>query len=111
MTSATTTVLVFAALMTLADPVRAQAPVQNPNDGFALLEASCARCHAIGKTGASPLEGAPPLRTLSRKYPLENLSEALAEGIMTGHPDMPQFAFQPTQIDAILAYLQQIAEP
>jgi len=111
MMSATSALVVLTALVTLAGPVHAQAPIPNPDDGFALLDAGCARCHSISKTGASPLEGAPPFRTLSRKYPLENLSEALAEGIMTGHPDMPQFAFKPNEIDAILAYLQQIAEP
>jgi mono/diheme cytochrome c family protein len=33
------------------------------------------------------------------------LEEALAEGISTGHPDMPEFIFEPDQIEAILAYI------
>jgi hypothetical protein len=32
---------------------------------------------------------------LEARYPLEALEEALAEGIVTGHPDMPQFALEP----------------
>src|SRR5262249_7203840 len=51
------------------------------------------RCHAVGRTGASPHPAAPPFRTLSRKYKIEGLAEALAEGLSTGHPDMPEFVF------------------
>lgn len=78
--------------------------------GRTLLEANCAGCHATGKAGESPLAQAPLFRKLNQKYPLENLSEALAEGIMTGHPAMPQFVFSAVEIDAILAYLNSISE-
>jgi mono/diheme cytochrome c family protein len=36
------------------------------------------------------------------------LEEALAEGISTGHPDMPEFVADPDQIDAILAYIESL---
>jgi hypothetical protein len=36
---------------------------------------------------------------------LPQLSEVLAEGIMLGHPDMPEFTFEPGEIEAIIAYL------
>lgn len=35
-------------------------------------------------------------------------AEALAEGIVTGHPDMPAFTFSPTQIGAIIAYIKSL---
>ena len=38
---------------------------------------------------------APPFRLLPQRYPVEHLAEALAEGIVTGHPAMPQFKFHP----------------
>ena len=79
--------------------------------GRALLEANCAACHATGKTGDSPLAKAPLFRRLKQKYPLENLSESLAEGIMTGHPAMPQFVFSPSEIESVLVYLDSISEP
>jgi cytochrome c len=67
-----------AALLTAA-PVHAQdAAVQQ---GRAFAQANCARCHAIGAVGDSPLPKAPPFRTLHQRYPVENLIEALAEGI------------------------------
>ena len=90
----------------------AAAAQSQPDDriemGKALLEESCARCHSIEQMGASPFEPAPPFRTLGARYPLENLEEALAEGILGGHPAMPEFIFEPDQIDAIIAYLKSL---
>jgi mono/diheme cytochrome c family protein len=78
--------------------------------GEALLSTKCARCHAVGRTGASPVEDAPPFRTLSQKYPIDGLAESLAEGLSVGHPQMPEFVFEPDEIAAILAYLNSIQE-
>jgi cytochrome c len=78
--------------------------------GEVLVRENCARCHAIGKEGDSPHKDAPPFRTLSRKYPVEDLAESLAEGIVAGHPDMPIFAFKPHDIAAIIEYLESIQE-
>jgi cytochrome c len=75
------------------------------SQGKALVEANCARCHAIGATDISSHPDAPAFRTLSQRYPVDQLAEALAEGISTGHPDMPEFIVSPQQIDAILAYI------
>lgn len=80
-------------------------------EGQRLVQENCAPCHAIGREGESPHPEAPPFRTLSHNYPLTDLEEALAEGIVSGHRDMPQFAFEPAQIDAIVAYLNSIQEP
>jgi cytochrome c len=73
--------------------------------GEALVRTNCSPCHAIGLTGISPHPDAPPFRTLSKRYPIEDLAEALAEGISTGHPDMPEFVAAPDQIAAIIAYI------
>jgi mono/diheme cytochrome c family protein len=78
--------------------------------GKALVEEHCARCHAIGVKGDSPHPDAPPFRTLSSKYPVQDLAESLAEGIVSGHPDMPIFVFSPTDVQAIIDYLQSIQD-
>jgi mono/diheme cytochrome c family protein len=78
--------------------------------GEALVVEHCARCHAIGVKGDSPHPDAPPFRTLSSKYPVEDLAESLAEGIVSGHPDMPIFVFSPTDVQAIIDYLQSIQD-
>lgn len=77
--------------------------------GKAILAEKCSRCHAVGKADASPLKEAPPFRAVARKYPVEQLAEALAEGIVTGHPAMPEFTFAPRDVAAILAYLRTLA--
>jgi mono/diheme cytochrome c family protein len=76
--------------------------------GEVLVKENCSRCHAIGKEGDSPHKEAPPFRTLSKNYPIEDLSESLAEGIVSGHPDMPIFVFSPHDVEAIIEYLQSI---
>jgi cytochrome c len=78
--------------------------------GRALVKKDCSRCHAIGTEGDSPNPEAPPFRTLSSKYPVEDLAESLAEGIVSGHPEMPIFVFGPTDVEAIIDYLQSIQE-
>jgi mono/diheme cytochrome c family protein len=78
--------------------------------GQALVEKNCARCHAVGTEGISPHKDAPPFRTLSAKYPVSDLAESLAEGIVSGHPDMPIFVFSPQDVAAIIDYLESIQE-
>jgi mono/diheme cytochrome c family protein len=79
------------------------------DDGRALVERNCAACHSISRRGTSPYREAPPFRDLHRRYPIESLAEALAEGISTGHPAMPEFVATPTQIDAILSYIKSLS--
>jgi mono/diheme cytochrome c family protein len=81
------------------------------SQGKALVEANCARCHATGRTDASTHRDAPAFRTLSQRYPLDALEEAFAEGISTGHPDMPEFVATPDQIGAIIEYIGSLQQP
>ena len=76
--------------------------------GRTLVQTNCASCHAIDMIGESPLKIAPPFRTLHLKYPVETLEEALAEGIVTGHPSMPEFRFDADQVGDIIAYLKTL---
>jgi cytochrome c len=78
--------------------------------GEGVLTTNCSRCHAVGRTGNSTHPQAPPFRTLGQRYPIEVLAEALAEGLSSGHPDMPEFRFEIDDVDAILAYLESIQE-
>lgn len=100
--------LLLAAL--LVAPVTAEAANEpmspRAQRGLTFAQANCAKCHAIGKMGDSPLAIAPPFRTLHTRYPVENLAEALAEGIVTGHPSMPEYQLDGAQIDDLLAYLK-----
>ena len=93
------------ALITLA-PAMAASPQEQRGKTFALN--NCAKCHSIDKVSPSPLKIAPPFRTLHKRYPIETLGEALAEGISTGHPTMPEFRLEPDQIGDLLSYMKTL---
>lgn len=76
--------------------------------GLTFVRVNCAQCHAIGRYDQSPVPEAPPFRTLHTRYPVESLAEALAEGITTGHPSMPEFQLDPAQINDLIAYLKSV---
>ena len=91
----------------------AGAALAAPNDaqlarGRMLVQNNCGMCHAIGPFGDSPNALAPRFRELHKRYPIEDLGEALAEGIIVGHPGMPQFRFDADEVSDIIAYLQSI---
>ena len=98
---------VLSLFLVISNPA-ASAEKGTESRGELLVRENCSRGHAVGKTGDSPHPQAPPFRTLSSKYPVENLAESLAEGIVSGHPDMPIFVFSPSDVEAIVEYLKGI---
>jgi mono/diheme cytochrome c family protein len=99
---------VLVALLVLLTASPATPQDGNAQRGRALLQDRCAQCHAIEPVGASPLPIAPPFRELHKRYPVEHLAEAFAEGIVTGHPTMPEFTMDPGQIGDVIAYLKTL---
>jgi cytochrome c len=83
---------------------------QGVKHGEELLVKNCASCHAVGRNGESSNKLAPPFRTLGQRYPVESLEESLGEGIMSGHPDMPEFKFDAKDVGAIIVYLKSIQQ-
>ncbi len=77
--------------------------------GQEIAQKFCARCHAIGLDGNSTHPSAPPFREIVAKGHIENLEEALGEGIVVGHPDMPQFQFKPQEVGELIAYLKSLS--
>lgn len=100
--------MVLIVLTQLPAAARAEPLSRSEQNGLALVEANCSRCHAVGKSGASPFKPAPPFRMLHLRYPVESLEEALGEGIITGHPAMPEFSFDPDQVGDVIAYLKSL---
>jgi mono/diheme cytochrome c family protein len=98
------------AILFLATFVPAAA-AQDAKRGETLLTRDCGPCHAVGRTGDSPRKEAPAFRTLAKRYPIDSLEEALGEGIMSGHPDMPEFRFDADDFGAIIVYLKSIQRP
>jgi mono/diheme cytochrome c family protein len=78
--------------------------------GRQFAERKCANCHAVGQTGSSPVDTAPPFRTFARKWPLESIEEALAEGMEMNHPSLPTFTLTPREIRDFISYLETIQQ-
>ena len=79
--------------------------------GRVIATRDCGGCHAVGPRGASPLQEAPRFRELGRRYPIEGLAEALAEGIVVGHGPMPERSYSSPDVEALVAYLQSLQKP
>ena len=94
----------FAAMAAAISPSAAS----NTDRGKQLALTHCARCHAVDKVSPSPLAIAPPFRILHERYPVETLEEALAEGIVTGHPSMPEFRFDGAEVGDFIAFLKTL---
>ena len=96
--------LIALALVSLATAAHGQSAQR----GLAFARTNCATCHAIDRSSESPLRAAPPFRLLHKRYPVEALAEALAEGISTGHPAMPEFTLTPAQIGDLVSFLKTL---
>jgi mono/diheme cytochrome c family protein len=95
------------ALLLLASAVEAQDPAQR---GRALLTEFCSRCHAIRSTDKSRNRLAPPFRTLGRSFDMDQFAQDLRRGILSGHPDMPEYKFSEDDARAVTAYLRSIQQ-
>jgi cytochrome c len=89
----------------LASPASADA-----RRGARLAQEKCGACHNVGKHGASPNLKAPTFRRIAHQWPPEQLQESLAEGIVTGHNDMPEFTFSTRQVDDLVAHLTALRQ-
>lgn len=76
--------------------------------GTTFAQTNCARCHSIDKVSPSSLSLAPPFRVLHLRYPVENLSQPLGEGIVTGHPTMPEFRLDPGEVHDFIDFLKSL---
>jgi mono/diheme cytochrome c family protein len=100
----------MAAAWVLAVALQPAAAADNLKLGEALLARHCGSCHSISRIGDSPQKDAPAFRTLGTRYPVDSLEEALGEGVMSGHPDMPEYKFDADDVGAIIAYLKSIQQ-
>lgn len=80
--------------------------------GQMIAKEKCSACHTLSTRGASPNPKSPPFRDLPKRFPLQHLEEALAEGISVGHggPEMPEYEFEPEEIDDLLGYITHLSK-
>jgi mono/diheme cytochrome c family protein len=80
--------------------------------GQDLLQKMCARCHAVGTSGASPDRQAPAFRTLGENKLYDNdFAQRLQDGYSSIHRFMPTFRFGRDDAEAVVSYLKAIQEP
>jgi cytochrome c len=79
--------------------------------GLTFAEVTCAKCHAVGRFGPSPLPIAPPFRTFHDRFDIERLVQSLALGTVSDHPTMPHFSLDAAEIDDLMAYLRTLSKP
>jgi len=94
----------------LAPVAQAEEDAELQSRGKAIVTKNCGPCHAVERQGKSTHPEAIPFRLIGRRYPVESLEEALGEGIISGHPDMPEFVFSGEDVGAIIGYLKSIQE-
>jgi mono/diheme cytochrome c family protein len=90
-------------------PAVAHANSSEIDIGRELAELNCASCHNIERTGDSPFDAAPPFRTIPEKYKPSELEEAFVEGIVVGHPAMPEWQMTGEQAAALTAFIADLA--
>ena len=95
----------FAAICVAVTMLPLIAYAQDERAGQILANKLCARCHSIDKVNHSPLDKAPPFRVIANRYSVWSLQEAFAEGIVTGHADMPEFVLTPKEIGNLLTFM------
>lgn len=108
------TAATLAVLVTPGVAPRAQTSPTSAADvafGQIIAERDCSSCHAIGREGDSPFEGAPRWRDLHNRFDVADLGESLAEGISVGHEAMPTRAYEPADVQALIAYLKSLETP
>jgi len=69
---------------------------------------TCASCHAVARTGTSPMETAPPFRDIVRRRSLSELENRFVDGAIADHPSMPDYVFRAREIDDLIAYLESL---
>jgi hypothetical protein len=79
--------------------------------GKELLQSLCARCHSVGRTGASPTGRRRPSAALAKPNSTTATScNDYRMAIAASHPSMPTFRFNRDDAEAVLNYMKSIQE-
>jgi mono/diheme cytochrome c family protein len=92
----------------LATPAGAQLAPTLASRGEAILTGDCAVCHAVSGTTGGPAYMAPSFAEIARRADIGTLRDSLQRNAVAGHPAMPRTSLSPTDVEAILSYLEAI---
>ncbi len=79
--------------------------------GHRLAAQQCGVCHAVDQADQSPNPKSPRFRDLGARYPFDGLRDALTEGMIVGHAQMPVLSLTRVEIDDLIAYLKTLQKP
>jgi mono/diheme cytochrome c family protein len=102
--------LILAGLAALSLSLPARAEDVSLSAGRQLAMARCSRCHAVGRTGDSPNPRSPRFRELGARFPFDGLREALMQGMIVGHPEMPIVHLSEVESGDLVAYLRSLQQ-
>jgi cytochrome c553 len=100
--------LTLAGLAALSLSLPAWAADVSLSAGRELAKARCGRCHAVGRTGDSPNPRSPRFRDLGARFPFDGLKEALEQGMIVGHPQMPIQHLTAVEAGDLIGYMQSL---
>ena len=104
------TIISFVAALAAAHMLSAaHAQTASVEGGRQIAQKFCANCHATGPKGESPHADAPPFRIIAAKRNARSLRELLGEGMIVGHPNMPQWRFGTEDVSSLVAYLKSLS--
>jgi hypothetical protein len=92
----------LAALLAVT-PALAASPAEQRGKAYALSLLAAPRAQSHEK---QPAQVRAAISNAPLRYPIETLGEPLAEGIYTGHAEMPALDLNPDQIHDLLSYLK-----
>ena len=103
------TVLAVLSSALTANTASAQSASDLVHRGEAIVTRDCIMCHAVGRGELGRSGEGPALSGVLGRLSEDALRHELATGITAGHPQMPRLRYDAGDIDAIMAYLQDIA--
>lgn len=79
--------------------------------GQAIAEAQCGACHAVGLSDPSPtrINVNTAFRDLHKRYPIPMLVNAIRDGVIEGHDEMPAFRFSQSAMTDLLMYIDSLS--
>ena len=80
-------------------------------NGRMIAQKLCADCHAVTRHDRSPtaVNANTAFRDLHKRYPIKMLVDGLSSGTIAGHDEMPAFIFSPSDMVALLSYIDSFA--
>lgn len=92
-----------------ASPIAAAGSAEDVAQGQLLAQVNCASCHALGRSGPSPLPDAPPFRDIATNYAEGELEDSFNDGIVVRHPAMPDWQMTGDQARELAAFVMSLA--